>query len=278
MKRDLTLLLAAVVGCAITAEAQINPAPAKVDSVLLSDQTEGDQRISRYLVSEEDDADYALRYRINNATLNRSLNGNEAELTDLKNLVTGFLNDTLAEVEQITIKGYASPDGPAAFNRSLAKRRAEDMKQYVDRHYNFSTKYAVRLDSEVAAWSSLRDRVAASPIPMKDSVLMILDGRHTEAEKQAALKQLPEAWRYLTATILPPVRRVEMVIDYKAGTIVEHRTTIAPPKPAPQPTPQPEVVVVEEVVEEVIDPCCRELCASDQLGIIVDMPDVEVDF
>lgn len=238
---------------------------------MLSEAVEGDYQVKRYRVNEVDDADYALHYKINNATLNSSLNGNEAELIDLKNLVTGFLTDTLTNVKHIVITGYASPDGPITLNRSLAKRRAEDVKKYVDQHYNFSNKYHVALQSEVPAWSSLRDAVAASAVPMKDSVLMILDSRHSEADKQLALKKMPQVWNYLAANILPPVRKVEVEIDYAAGTIVEQRTRIAAP------APEPEVIVVEEV-EEVIDPCCRELCESDQLGIIIDMPDVAVDF
>lgn len=249
----------------------------KPDSVLLSNEMEGDYQVKRYLVSEEEDADYVLHYRINNATMNRSMNGNEAELVDLKNLVTGFLADTLNEVEQVKITGYASPDGPLALNTSLAKRRAEDVKKYVDQQYHFSKKYAVTLDSEVSPWSALREAVAKSSIPMKDSVLMILDSRHTDADKQLALKRMPAVWNYLAANILPSMRKVDLVIDYAAKSIVEQRVAVAKPKPTPAPTPTPEVIVVEEVVEQV-DPCCRELCESDQLGVMVDMTEVEVDF
>lgn len=261
----------------ITTQAQVNNSPSKPDSVLLSDAVEGDYQVKRYLVSEEEDAEYAIHYRINNATMNRSMNGNEAELVDLKNLVTGFLADSLNEVKQVTIKGYASPDGSLTLNKSLAKRRAEDVKKYVDQQYHFSKRYDVTLNSEVPAWSTLREAVAKSSIPMKDSVLMILDSRHSEADKQLALKRMPSVWSYLAANILPSMRKVDLEVDYDAKTIVEERVAVAKPKPAPKPTPAPEVIVVEEVVEEV-DPCCRALCESDQLGVIVDMTDVEVDF
>ena len=105
---------------------------------------------------------------------------------------------------------------------------------------------------------------------------MILDSRtHTESEKQAALRRMPEAWRYLAQHILPPMRRVEIDIAYQQGSIVEQRTRIVPAKP--QPT-EPEVVVVEEIEHTVVDPCCQELLRSETIGIIVDMPSEEVDF
>lgn len=288
-KHFIVFCCASVWAAALTAQAQNTPvqtttqspsaqghaAPIPTDSVLLSEAVEGDYRIERYRISKEEEADYSVRYSINNAELNRSLNGNDAELIDLKNLVTGFLNDTLNEVKRVMIMGYASPDGPLSLNRSLAQRRAENMKNYVDKQYRFSTRYAVMLDAEVPVWSSLRDKVAASPIPMRDSVLMILDSGRSEAEKQAALKQMPAVWSYLAKQILPPVRRVEVTIDYGVGSVVEHRTAIAP-KPTTD-KPAEEVIIVEEV-EQVENPCCRELCQSEQLGIIVDMPGVEVDF
>lgn len=278
MKNAFILLFVAVLIGSMPTDAHAQSSLPKRDSTLLDERQEGDYQVRRYLVSEEEDADYSVRYQINNATLNRSLNGNAAELTDLKNLITGFLNDTLNEVKQIKIIGYASPDGPMQLNEGLARRRAEAMQHYVDQHDHLSKSYAVQLDSEVAAWASLRDRVAASEVPMRDSVLLILDSRHTEAEKQAALKKWPSVWHYLATHILPPVRRAELAIDYHVGTVVEQRVKIAPKPAEPTPAPAPTEVVVIEEVEEVVDPCCQELCASDQLGVIVDMTDVEVDF
>ncbi|MFR6416037.1 MAG: hypothetical protein ACLUNS_10255 [Alistipes shahii] len=43
------------------------------------------------------------------------------------------------------------------------------------------------------------------------------------------------AWDYMKEHILPPLRRVELTIDYKVNSIVEQRTLIPKPKPAPQP-------------------------------------------
>lgn len=264
-----------------TAQAQAT-AP-KPDSVLLSERTEGDYRVSRYQVNEPLQAAYEIHYRINEALLQQSLGENGAELDSLKQLV-GHLRDTLNALERVHITGYASPDGPALLNNALAKRRAESMQAYLMKQLGMSSRDVVALDSKIVSWDVVRAAVAGSTIPKRDAVLAILDSDTTPMEKQAALKSHPEVWRYLAAQILPPLRYAAVDLCYKQGRIVEKRTRIAAPKPAPKPKPTPTVKPTPAPVAKATDsPCrtdpdCAELLETETLGIIVAMPGTEVDF
>ena len=232
------------------------PAPA-ADTVLLSETTDGDYLVRRVLVKNSGDADYSVRYRINLATLNAALNGNPKELDELNAFVGDLMKDTLKSVRSVTITGYASPDGPVKFNEALAARRAADFKAYVDKKYDFSKKYKVTVNSVAEDWEMCRTLVAQSSMPDRQAVLNILDGRQSPDQKELSLKKMTAAWDYMKANILPPLRRVELTIDYRAGSIVEQRTLIPRPAPEPQPQPAPEpYVVVDEQVN----------------GIIVEMP------
>lgn len=267
------LFAAAVLLWAGSAQAQSTTS--EVDSVRLSTLVEGDYQIDRYLVEEAAGADYAIRYRISNATLNKSLDNNLKELDELQLLMGETFADTLNRVERVHIKGYASPDGPAALNRTLSKQRAEDMRRYLDRTYNLSKHYKVQMDAATASWSDAYDAVCNSSIPHRDSVLKIIADRSlTESAKQAHLKRMPEVWSYLAAHILPPMRRVAVNVDYYNGAIVEHRTLLRPTEP----NPEPEVILLERVVERVVDPCCDELLQQESIGVILDMPYEGVDF
>ena len=255
----------------------------KADSVLLSERTEGDERISEYRVHTPEEADYALHYAISSAALSNSFNGNEAEMDDLKKLMQEFTRDTTHRVTRIWIKGWASPDGPAALNKSLAAHRAQSAKHYLDQHYHLSKQYPVVTESATADWALVRTLVASdAAVPKQAAVLAILDGKHSPAATEAALKQHPEVWHYLATKILPELRKTQLEIDYAVASVVTHTTRIAQPKPKPTPQPvaqpAPEVIVVEEVIEEVVDPCREEWCNSPQRGIIVDMTEVEVDY
>ena len=269
-KRLIPYLVALVLTAAGTTASAQSPAQG-ADSVLLSEQRDGDYLVRRYLIKAQDDADYSIRYHINSAQLNAKLHDNDSELSGLGELIDGLLADTLSHVARVEITGYASPDGPLQLNRTLAERRMQDFKNYLDRRYDFSHKYKVKSSSEVVPWSDLRRTVATSAIPDRQRVLEILDGSASPAEKQAALKRMPAVWSYLAKNILPPLRRVALQIDYGQGEIVEQRVRVV--KPAP------EVVIV--AVEEPCDPCATDPCCGDLLqtvGVIVAMPDNAVDF
>lgn len=224
------------------------------DSVLLSETTEGDYIVRRYLVRSSGDADFTMHYRISLATLDTSLGGNPKQLGDLNAFLSGLVGDTLRKVQSVTITGYSSPDGPVQLNEKLAAQRAQDFKAYADSKYGLSKRYTVRVNSVAEDWKMCRTLVAQSQIPDRTAVLQIIDGTQTPEQKELALEKLPAAWNYMKANILPPLRRVEVMIAYADGNIVEQRTL--KPKPAPAPAPE-----TYEVVDETIT------------GVIVEMPE-----
>ena len=240
-----------------TAQTKSAVAAPAADTVLLSETTDGDYIVRRFLVKSRNDTDYSVRYRINLATLNAALSGNSKELDELNAFVGDLTKDTLKQVGAVTITGYSSPDGPVKFNEALAARRANDFKAYLDRKYGFSKKYKVTVNSVAEDWEMCRTLVAQSSVPDKQAVLGILEGRQSPDQKELSLKKMTAAWDYMKEHILPPLRRVELTIDYKVNSIVEQRTLIPKPKSAPQPAqPAEPYVVVDEQVN----------------GIIVEMP------
>ena len=238
------------------------PAPA-ADTVMLSEATDGDYIVRRFLVKRQGDTDYSIRYQINLASLSAALDGNSRELDGLNAFVDNLMRDTLMHVKSVEITGYSSPDGPRAFNETLARNRARDFKSYVDKNYGFSKKYDVTLNSVAEDWEMCRALVARSSVPDKQAVLGILDGKQSSDAKELALKKIPAAWEYMIKNILPPLRRVELTINYGEGSVVEQRTMIPRPKPAPQP---------------VCEPCGCEVIDESITGIIIEMPGSDVDY
>lgn len=261
----LSLALCAAAG-ATAQTGSAAPAPA-ADSVLLSETTDGDYIVRRYMVKNSGDADYTVRYQINLATLNARLNGNTKELDELNTFIGNLVSDTLMHVRSASITGYASPDGPEAFNKALAARRARDFKAYVDRKYDFSKRFDVDVHSVAEDWQACRPLVEQSQMPDRQAVLRVIDGSQSHADKQQALEKLPAAWEYMKKNILPPLRRVELAIAYGEGNVVEQRT-LAPT--------EVEVVEVEETTVEECCPC--EYVDDGVTGLIVEMPDNEQEF
>lgn len=262
----LSLALCAAAGA--TAQPRSAAPASAADSVMLSETADGDYIVRRYFVKRQSDSRYSVRYLINLSTLNAALAGNGAELGDLDAFVQKLMADSLLRVEKVDITGYSSPDGPVAFNERLAKNRAQNFRSYVDRKYDFSERYKVDVSSVAEDWEMCRQLVARSSMPDRQAVLEIIDSRRTPEAKEAELKKMPAAWSYMVREILPPLRRVEMTIDYGAGDVVVVRTKI--PRPAPEPVCAPE--------PEPCAPCCCDTVVEEGItGIIVEMPDPDAD-
>ncbi|MEG2240868.1 MAG: hypothetical protein RSC12_07150 [Alistipes sp.] len=246
--------LALFLACSIVAPAaaQTGNAVPVADTVMLSQTVDGDYLVHRYIVNRSDDADYALRYQMNLAKLQNTLNGNAAELAELDAFMSNLMRDTLMKVQAVCITGYASPDGVVKQNQLLAQKRAADFKQFLDQKYVFSTHYNVVTDAIVEGWEACVPMVAASTLQNRQALLSICDSRSAPQVKEQKLREMPTAWNYLKNNVLPDLRRVELVINYRKGVLGERRTMIAQPAPQPKPCCPCPCVIIDESVNSFI--------------------------
>lgn len=236
---------------------------------MLSETSDGDYLVRKYVVRSDADAGYSLYYKMGSSDFMETFKDNSKEVNGLNVLVSSIDRDSLLHVRSVTITGYASPDGPMAMNQKLAKNRAQSLKAYVDKKYGLSKKYHVMTNSMTTNWMTAREMIAKSNIPEKQAVLNIIDQRDAAPAKERRLKAMPAVWKYLADHILPSMRYSEIAIAYANGRLVEQRTMLPKPKPAPQPVavscccgcPSPCIVIDESIT-----------------GILVEMDDVGVDF
>lgn len=232
------------------------------DTTLLSEWVDGNYLVRRYKIdSENDEAQYTLKYAVDASKLNSLLSGNSVELADLDKMMAELKRDTTMHVKRIDITGYASPDGNATSNEALALSRAQKFRAMLESRYGVVSNYVVRVMSEAEQWDDCNDAVQNSTISNKDAVLGIIDSAASESVKEQRLKQMPQVWSVFRTQILPPMRRVEMVVYYNVDRVVEVRTLIEKPKPAPKPQPQ-----------RMACPC-QGMQIDEMIGIIIDLSD-----
>lgn len=244
------------------------------DTVVLATYQEDDYLVKRYVVNVPNNrmSDYSVRYSINTARLQPDLDDNSGALTALSHFIEQTMADTAARISSIEITGYASPDGPYALNERLSMQRAQDFKQYVNKKYNLSSRYQVTTRGVAEDWENCYAMVKMSnDVPHKTAVMSILDSTLSNNAKELQLKKMGDVWNYMRTDILPPLRRVDIVINYAQGTIVEERTLIEP-------------VFEEQVVEEVVVPrrcvecgktgcTCGANCTCNGNGLIIEVDD-----
>lgn len=263
----LTLLSTAVVGNINAVERveiqQIATSIPQADTTLLSEWVDGAYLVRRYRIAEREPMLYTLKYAISVSKLNTLLAGNMEEIEALDKMMADIKADTMMHVQSIDITGFASPDGNAMRNEALALERAQKFRAMLESRYALLSDYDVRVMADAEQWDNCNAAVLNSPIENKQMVLNILDSPATEVAKEQSLKQMPEVWGIFREQILPPMRRVEMVVNYAKDMVVEVRTLINKPQPQPQ------------RVEQRRGCPCEGIVVDETIGIIIDLTDPE---
>lgn len=258
MKKILLSIVALGVTAAVAA--QSNQAPT-ANAILVSQTRDGNVVTSRYKIPHNSGrhAEFDVHYAINKANITPTYSDNPQQIADLKDFMAQT-QDTTMHISAIHIVGYASPDGNAKQNDTLAAHRAQSLYHYAVNTYHPAQK--IDTTHKTFKWSDCIAAVEHSMIPQKDQVLAILKSTsHSEAQKEIELRKLPEAWKYLTANILPKMRYADIEFDYGVDEFVTRTTTVAATEPAkPVQTLRPS------------QPECNTVVVDEEMGIIIATP------
>lgn len=141
---------------------------------------------------------------------------NGEELRRVDRLLAPVTSDTATyRILSASITGYASPEDTWGHNLTLSEKRAGGMRDYLRERYSLpARKIAVRGAGE--DWDGLREAVERSDMPEKRRILAIIDNYDIFAGREKILMDLQggEPYKYMMRHLFPPLRRMEMRIDY----------------------------------------------------------------
>lgn len=152
-------------------------------------------------------------------------------------------------IESITVRSYASPDGTNAANQRLAKNRCTAITDYLIAETGVDPSL-IQSHAEGIAWEELRRMVDSdNRVPWREEVLQVLDntplwivdanGKIVGGRKKSLMDLrggVPYNWLY--ANIFPQLRN--------AVAVSLHVKNPEPALPEPQPTPQPKPEPIQE--------------------------------
>lgn len=139
-----------------------------------------------------------------------------AALDSLLSSVGTATSDSLLLILNITVSGYASPEGTYAHNQELARRRADNVADALMRSGDIKAGQITVLWT-AEDWEGVRGYVAEARMPEaeRDSVLAVID---SDAEPDSKLEQIRTAWPALYRQALeqcfPLLRRVDWTVTY----------------------------------------------------------------
>ncbi|MBE6182129.1 MAG: hypothetical protein E7148_05500 [Rikenellaceae bacterium] len=149
-----------------------------------------------------------LLYAINSSKVTTK-NEKAANLEGFKADVDSKLGNDRA-TQNITVKGYASPDGPEKFNDKLSKARSESGQKVIAKLLKDSG-----LEIDAAAygedWEGFKELVEKSNIKDKNLILQVLSLYNSSAQRENEIKNMSAVFGELKEEILPELRRAQIV-------------------------------------------------------------------
>lgn len=154
-------------------------------------------------------------FPVNLTTIYPDYRRNSIELGKIIATIDSVRNDKDITVKSLSIKGFASPEGPYDNNIRLAKGRTEALKNYVQQLYMFPYGF-IQTSYEPEDWEGLREYVVNSTMPSKVGILAIIDSYLAPDPKNAKLeKDYPEEYKFLLETVYPGLRHSDYRIEYE---------------------------------------------------------------
>lgn len=174
-----------------------------------------------------------IEFEVNKTDIQRDRANNRAELNKIRTALDS-VNRVNGTIDSITIKGFASPDGPYDKNVMLAKGRTEAIADFVQNRYNVAHSL-LRTASEPEDWEGFRRLVGESDLPHRQQLLDIADDDFlTPDEKEAEIKtKYPKDYDTMRKGILMRLRHTDYTISYILPVYTSIDTILAVLKRSP---------------------------------------------
>ena len=155
-----------------------------------------------------------IDFPVNRTEINPTYRRNEVELAKIRATIDSVRYDNDITINQVWLKGYASPESPYTHNRDLAIGRTQALKDYIQRFYRFSPG-VISTDFEPEDWAGLRRFVEGSDMQNRSQLLAIIDSDRDPDTREWILKtSYPKDYQFLFQECYPALRHTDYRISY----------------------------------------------------------------
>lgn len=156
-----------------------------------------------------------IDFPVNRTEIYPDYRRNPEELKKILATIDAVRNDTDTRILNISIKGYASPEGSYVNNVRLAKGRTVTLKEYVRKQYHFpDSLFTTAYEPE--DWEGLRRFVKSSDLVDREGILHVIDSDLEPDEKDRKIKtDYRRDYDYLLREVYPGLRHSDYVVCYE---------------------------------------------------------------
>lgn len=158
-------------------------------------------------------------FKVSKAEIDPTVFNNEITFAKILDAVDRIHSNPNYKIEKLHIAGYASPEGPPAFNEWLGINRAKALINYIiEKRPEYGlTEDNFEIHNGEENWEGLRRVLAQSDIPQKDEVIAIIDDVNIPNErKKLKIKELDHGrvWNRMLKEIYPQLRSARYLAVY----------------------------------------------------------------
>ncbi len=165
-----------------------------------------------------------LDFETGKVTLNRRDSLTQAELSSLQEMLHNWYTDPTADVRDVYVKGYASPEGRYSVNKELAADRTQTLTNILREQRGANEVKAWHHDSEVVGWDvvadSLEQRIGTPEALNIAREIREITVSVKDRDRQSRLIQAAPYYEYLRDNVLGMLRHVDITINYIAIRIL----------------------------------------------------------
>ena len=192
-----------------------------------------------------------LDFAVGKITIHREFGANMRELEKIGKMVENVRDDKGVTIKDISIIGYASPEGSIANNQRLSEGRAKALQTYLQSTYPAISKSLYHIHFGGENWKDLLKILKTSELSYKQDVIDIIENVPVTANREARIMALKGGvpYRYMLKELFPSLRKSVVSINYsvKNFNVEEAREII---KTRPQNLSLNEMFVVAQTCEK----------------------------
>ena len=149
------------------------------------------------------------------SVLLRGFADNSSQLARIDSLTARLLGNDGLSVENVYLKGYASPEDTYPYNTRLSANRVRSIRNYLQENFGLDSAVFITA-TEPEDWDSLRRWVVLSDLPARNEVLAVIDTVSDPDARDAGIRQIDNGATYLRLLreVYPQLRRVDYRISY----------------------------------------------------------------
>lgn len=153
--------------------------------------------------------DDAVSFKVGKSVLDMDMKNNKASADKIIAALKEIKDTKGAKITEITISGFASPEGSFELNNRLSQERAVSFMEAIIPAADLE-KWMFKVEAGGENWAQLKTLIEGSTLKTKASLLKVIDSTEDQTARQGKLQSMA-AYNYIFKTFYPQLRNAGWV-------------------------------------------------------------------